>query len=289
MFFDLFGKYLVCNNKMTKEQFDDIKESQASTRVKLGLIAVSEKMITEKQADEINRKQAVMDKRFGDIAVELGYLTDDQVGKLLSLQGNSYMVFCQLVTDKGIMTLPEIEESLKKYGDELGISDSQLEDIKSDDIDRIIPIFVPAVDSKYTELMAVAIRTINRLISSNLSIDKGYVVDSLDISGYACQALEGDFNVRTGFVGEGDSLLVIADSYAREKFEQVDEDALDSVGEFINIINGLYATALSYDKVNVELMPPSLVTDNVVVNASKVCVMPITIDGNDVKLFLAID
>ena len=24
MFFDLFGKYLVCNNKMTKEQFDDI-------------------------------------------------------------------------------------------------------------------------------------------------------------------------------------------------------------------------------------------------------------------------
>jgi len=289
MFFDLFGKYLVDNNKLSAEQFADIKDSQTKTRVKLGLIAVSEKMITEKQADEINRKQAVMDKRFGDIAVELGYLTDEQVGKLLGLQGNSYMIFCQLVTDKGIMTLDEIENELKKYGDSLGISDSQLEDIKSDDIDKIIPIFVPDVDSKYSELMAVAIRTVNRLISSNLSIGMGSVVDKLDISGYACQALVGDFNVRTGFVGEGDSILIIADTYAGEKFDKVDEDALDSVGEFVNIINGLYATALSYDKVNVELMPPSLVSGNEVVNASKVCVVPMTIDGNDVKLFLAID
>ena len=49
--------------------------------------------------------------------------------------------------------------------------------------------------NKYSELMAVAIRTVNRLISSNLSIGMGSVVDKLDISGYACQALAGDMIV----------------------------------------------------------------------------------------------
>lgn len=289
MFFDLFGKYLVGKNKMTCEQFADMKESQAKTRVKLGLIAVSEKMITEKQAEEINRKQAVLDKRFGDIAVELGYLTDEQVGKLLGLQGNAYMIFCQLATDKGIMTLEDIEAALKEFGADNGLTDSQVDDVKSDDIDKIIPLFVPDVEDKYKELMAVAIRTINRLISSNLSIGKGSVVDSLDIEGYAYQGLQGDFSVKTGFVGEGDSILIIADTFAGEKFDCVDEDALDAVGEFVNIINGLYATSLSYDKINVELMPPSLIAGREVVKASKVCTMSITIEGKEVKLFLAID
>lgn len=56
--------------------------------VKLGLIAVSEKLLTQEQADKINRKQALEDKRFGDIAVEMGYLTESQVSRLLQLQGN---------------------------------------------------------------------------------------------------------------------------------------------------------------------------------------------------------
>lgn len=288
MFFDLFGNYLVDNNKMTSDQLASLKEAQASSRLKLGFIAVSEKMITEKQSEEINRKQAVMDKRFGDIAVELGYLTDEQVGQLLGLQGNTYLKFCQLVTEQGIMSMEDIEAQLKAYVASCGFEEAAIEEIKSDDIDRIIPLFTPDIEDKYSEILAVGIRTINRLVSSNICISKGCVVDSLDISDYAIQALVGDFNVKTGFVGQGDSLLVIADAYAREHFDAVDEDALDSVAEFINIINGLYATSISYQKVNVELMPPELITGNKKIEAAKIAVMPITIDGRDVKMFLAI-
>ncbi len=289
MFFDLFGNYLVGKNRMTSEQLAGLKEAQASSRLKLGFIAVSEKMITEKQSEEINRKQAVMDKRFGDIAVELGYLTNDQVGQLLGLQGNTYLKFCQLVTEQGIMSMDDIEAELKAYVDSCGFDAAVIEDIKSDDIDRIIPLFTPDIDDKYAEILAVGIRTINRLISSNICISKGCVVDSLDISDYAVQALVGDFSVKTGFVGQEDSLLVIADAYAKDHFDKVDEDALDSVAEFINIINGLYATTISYQKVNVELLPPELITGNQKIDATKIAVMPITIDGRDVKMFLAIN
>ena len=43
------------------------------------------------------------------------------------------------------------------------------------------------------------------------------------------------------FAGEDDALLKIASPFAKEEFESLDEDAFDSVCEFINCSNGLYA------------------------------------------------
>ena len=79
MFDQIFGNYLVSAGTITKEQFMDVLESEGKIRVKLGLIAVAEKLMTEEQADEVNKLQSIMDRRFGDIAVEKGYLTDEQV------------------------------------------------------------------------------------------------------------------------------------------------------------------------------------------------------------------
>jgi aspartate ammonia-lyase len=88
MFDQIFGNYLVHAGRISKEQFAEVIEYESTVRVKLGLIAVAEKLMTKEQADEVNQLQAIMDKRFGDIAVEKGYLTDEQVGQLLKKQGN---------------------------------------------------------------------------------------------------------------------------------------------------------------------------------------------------------
>ena len=105
MFDQIFGNFLVETGKITKEQLADVIAYESTVRVKLGLIAVAEKLLTNEQADEINQLQAIMDKRFGDIAVEKGYLTEDQVSNLLKKQGNIYMVFVQTLIDKKLMTL----------------------------------------------------------------------------------------------------------------------------------------------------------------------------------------
>ncbi len=55
-----------------------------------------------------------------------------------------------------------------------------------------------------------------------------------------------------------DSILKIANGYAKEIFDLVDEDSLDSVCEFINCINGLFATQLSHENVNIDMLPPDL-------------------------------
>lgn len=285
MFINLFGKYLISKGVISEEQLQNLKREQTKTRVKLGLIAISEKLLTEKQAEEINRKQALMDKRFGDIAIEHGFLTLEQVSHLLDLQGDPFMQFCQIVTDKKYMTLAQIEEELKNYQTENQFSDETMKGIKSGDLDVIVPAFV--TEEKAKEAAGVAVRTLNRLISTDLWIGKAYMTKELVCERLASQNLEGDFTMTIGLAGAGDSLLPVADAYAGESFGTVDMDALDSVGEVVNIIDGLYATALSEQDKNVELMPPSYYDAEVELKGTEMCVVPLEIDQKPIMLVIA--
>ena len=142
MFEEFFGKYLVEAGKISNDDFSKIKDTMKTTRVKLGLIAVSEKLLTEKQSEEINRLQAAMDKRFGDIAVEKGYLTNEQVSHLLSLQGNAYMQLVSAITEGGYLSMEEIEASIISFKEARNISDEDFSLLKSNDVDNIISVFV---------------------------------------------------------------------------------------------------------------------------------------------------
>ena len=99
----LFGNFLLETGKLNREQLAKVYEEQKKVRVKLGLIAVSEKLMTIEQANEVNQLQSSLDKRFGDIAVSKGYLTDEQVGHLLGMQGNLYLSFVQVITNENYM------------------------------------------------------------------------------------------------------------------------------------------------------------------------------------------
>ena len=76
MFDRIFANYLVSEGKLDEKKLAEVFTSQAEKRVRLGVIAVSEKMMTIEQVEEVNQLQAIYDKRFGDIAIEKGYLTD---------------------------------------------------------------------------------------------------------------------------------------------------------------------------------------------------------------------
>lgn len=289
MFDQIFGNYLVSLNKITKQQLQEVIELEKTVRVKMGLLAVAEKLMTEEQAEEINRLQAVRDQRFGDLAVEKGYLTEEQIGNLLKKQGNIYMVFVQTMIDKGYMTLDDVEKALAEYQNENGFTHSDMDDIVSGDVDRTIRLFLPANTELYDRVCGVAIRTIIRLISSGAYVQKAYFVDELQADNFAVQELTGEHNIYTGFAGAGDNLLAIAESFADEKFDKVDVDALDAVGEFINCINGLFASELSNENVSVDMCPPMFYEEKVAIKGNQFCVFPIIIDEKIIHFVLSID
>ncbi len=162
-----------------------------------------------------------------------------------------------------------------------------MDSIKSGDADRIVPLFVPeGTDSVQVEYISVAVRTILRLIDSDAYIGSASWGRNESFDGAAVQNLRGDRAAGFSFGGNGKALLSIAVPFGKEEFPEVDLDALDSVAEFINCINGLFATGIS-GKLKLDMLPPSYRNGLVKVSADRLVKMPVYISGQEVMLMCA--
>lgn len=272
----ILGNYLVESGKITKEQLCDVIAGQDSVRVKLGLIAVSEGMMTIRQAEEVNLLQTIKDKRFGDIAVEEGYLTEEQLEKLLKKQGSAYLVFVQTLVDAGYVTMEDMDWLLDDFRKVNNYSISDLEDIKSDEPDRILPHLLPDEAQEYCGAIGMIVRTIIRLVDRHAYVGRAAMVDSLPTEGIALQKLEGATSIVDCLAERNGALLKLCSIFGQEAFTVLDINALDAAGELLNCANGMFVSELSRQGRFMELTPPEFITSDKVVN---VCRIPVFI-GN---------
>lgn len=284
----IVGNYLLDQGLITAEQYKDLLREQQKVRVKLGLIAVAEGLMTQEEADKVNRLQAVMDKRFGDIAVEKGYLTSGQVEALLKKQGNAYLAFAQALENQQLMTVEQLEQYMKDFQKENQLTGSDLEDLKSDDVDRILPLYLPGGCDRYLEVAGTALRTIMRCVDNEVYPGKAYLTGELLADQCALQLVEGKPFLICGMAGKGQAMLQTASVFGKEDFMQVDEDALDAIGELLNCINGLNATALSQKGISMELCPPEFSAQIQKVVGEEMLVLPLRIKGQWVQFVIAI-
>ena len=92
-----------------------------------------------------------------------------------------------------------------------------------------------------------------------------------------------------GLAGEGNNLLTIADVFAKEEFASMDLYAFDAVCEFINCINGLYASALSSRGVMVDMVPPAYYRAGCLRAEDKLLIVPVYIKNRKVRIVIAAD
>lgn len=289
MFGLYFGDYLLEKNKISQSQYEDIMLQQKTSRAKLGFIAVSEKLLTTKQAEEVNEIQKQKDRRFGDIAIEKGYLLAEEVNYLLNLQGNPYMKLIQTLMENNIMSMKEIESCIEDFKKDYGFSDTELDALKSGDIDRIIPVFVDVNIPLTGECITLAIRNIIRFINNNILLKKAYTVKNYPFRSIAYQRLVGNHELFVAFAGEDQALLDIASPFAKEEFTTMDKDAFDSVCEFINCNNGLFASKLSKEDIHIDMTPPEFNKNKTLVSDGDIYVVPIIINGNQTDLLVVTD
>ena len=284
----IVGNYLVNNGIITIEQFKDLLVEQRKVRVKLGLIAVAEGLMTQEEAEKVNKLQANMDKRFGDIAIERKYLTEGQVEALLKKQGNAYLAFAQALENQQLMTVEQLEQYMIDFQRDNQFTTSNMEDLKSDDIDRILPLYMPIEGGEYLELAGTAMRTLMRCVDAELYPEKAYITSRCEADNGAIQFVEGDPSVTSGMLGKGEALWPTASIFGQEAFLEVNEDALDAVGELLNCINGLYASAVSHRGISLELCPPEFNTHISAAEGEEMLVLPMYIQGRRVDYIIAI-
>ncbi len=288
MFYLLFGKYLTKKNILSDNAINEANHTVSDSRLRLGLIAVSEGLLTEAQAEEVHHLQAVKDKRFGDIAVEKGYLTHDQVDHLLSMQGNTYLKFVQSLVDANYMSLDEINAQLSAYQKEYGYTDDQITRLKNSDLDDILDIILPLENSYYKNLLSLAIRNLVRFIDPYVFVTGCYKSDSYEFQSLAIQKVVGDHEILLGFSGSNAGLIKLANTYADEDFTEMDADSYDAICEFINCINGLFASQLSNDDVMIDMLPPNYHTKQTIKSTGLV-VVPVTFSNYSIDLIVSID
>lgn len=256
MFSQLFGTYLVEKQIITPDEYHASIKKQLSVRVKLGTIAISEGLLTEDEVETINRLQMQFDKRFGDIACEKGLLTPAQIDMLLSKQGNPYMQFVQSLTECTELSASVIEKTLIAFQKEKGFSDSDMNALKSDDLDALMPVFACAANPLITDICGLVVRNINRFVSRDFYIGKISHVKSLPYGVLAGQKISGSETFYVALSDDNNKAFpIIARNFSGESHLENAGDVYDAVCEFINVCNGLFASEQSEKNKEFELEP----------------------------------
>lgn len=290
MFSQLFGKYLVDKEILSQEDYLKAIAQQMSVRVKLGTIAIAEGLLTEDEVESINKMQMQFDKRFGDIAIEKGLLTADEIDSLLQKQGNPYMQFIQALTDTTSLTATVLDKTLSVFQKENGFSDSDMDALKSDNIDALVPIFAFSAKPYVTDLTGLVVRNINRFITRDFYIGKMQHVNSLAYCNLAGQKSVGNDTVYLALAEENaadGAFTLIASNFAGEDMEAADMDAFDAVCEFINVNSGLFASELSNKKIDLD-MEPAFAYKNQEIKGD-FYVLPIYVENRKINLVLAVN
>ena len=289
MFIQLFSNYLVGQSVITIEQRDTFQEEIQKTRVKLGTIAIAEGLLTKEQAEEINHQQTLQDRRFGDIAVELEYLTQAQVSELLGKQGDISMKFFQLLIDTLGLSMENITEHLRGFQKAHGFTDAELEAVKEDDFETIIPLFATVRDTTITDLAGLVMRNLTRFVTNNFYFGRMKKATEYSYSMLAGQKSIGEADIFLGFsaTNELDGIIKLAKNYAKSVSVSSSDEVYDAVCEFANLNNGLFDSVLSDDDVFIEMVPPEVYLNQQL--SGNAYYMPVYIDDSEFDLIISTD
>lgn len=274
----LFGNYLVDKKCITQEQLEQLLPVPQNVTAKIETIILVRKILLPTQVQTMLESMGNSDD-FGEMIVKEGLISDDRLEQLTSFQTNSFMKFMQLLVNEDYIRLEQLNQIISSFETEYEYTDAQMNSLMLNDLEEIIRIFVPLKNRHLHELTVTLIQTLKRLIDKEVYLDKAYTSNAVQLDSYASQAVSGDINFKLYISGSGEQLLGIANYFTGDKYETVNEDALDNVGEFINCVNGLFATNLSYGGVVVDMSSPDYSIEGLYLKDNPLFVIPIHANG----------
>ena len=259
MFNQYFGHYLLNKGILTPDQLFESLQYERSTRVRLGTLAVDAGLLTGEQAEELHNLQRINDKKFGELALKQGYLTAEQVDRLLAAQGKGHLALIQAITDRGYLTLTAIEKALADFRHEYGIIDES--PLTADDagLNKLLD-FSQAGDKAdlLYSYAGLTLRNIVRFLNDTPFILPPATQANEIGSWVVSQQLTGDPAVTIDLIMDEQTVLATANRFSGENLISVDAMALDSIGEFLNVHNGVFGSLLSTKGFKVDLQPQTV-------------------------------
>ncbi|MBR1864735.1 MAG: chemotaxis protein CheX [Ruminococcus sp.] len=245
MFAQFFGGYLLNKKLVTAEDLTQAFEDKKNTRMRLGVLAINAGLMTAEQVEHVNITQQSVDKRFGDLAVDLGYITSEQVDKLLSQQPTEYLLLGQTLVNNGVLTNAEFEKAINDYKTDNSLTDSDLEGNKSDNLTKLVSEFYHLEKANNAKVLSdyvtMLFKNIIRFIDGDFTPLEAVVVREFDANCLVKQRITGSYEAVTCVTADEDVYAEFAKRFAGEAMGDVSGFVHETVGEFLNVVNGLFA------------------------------------------------
>ena len=224
--------------------------------------------------------------------------------------GSNYLA--QYLLNEGVLSQTRLEELLPKTRDrdlsgcllDAGIVDSAELDVLSDRYRQcgLHPVrhAVRRLHGERTELEESYYEEFMELFMDELmdflKVPAVVSLEPVEISAFskmekthaASQRLSGDLSIVTGIIGRDSYFLELAKRYAQEEMDDIDDLAVDSIEEFLNVLNGAYMVQLAKRDMETDLETPRW-GRNVVPHGSRQLIMRICADFGSFYAVLATD
>ncbi|MBP2652220.1 MAG: hypothetical protein H6Q74_3045 [Firmicutes bacterium] len=253
-----FGHFLLNKGMLTQGQLCAVLQSEQQIKVKLGILAVDAGLMTAAQVVRIHQLQLSKDKRFGELAIQEGYLTSQQVDRLLEFQQQGHLTLMQAIADNGYMTLAEVAAALADFRKEYDITENSLDIDTNNEVIKKMLDFAAAGDRAELlyDYVGLLLRNVVRFLNDTPFICAPITEGEQDHKWYASQQIIGDIALSTGMIMDEAVMLEIASRFYGEKLSEVDEMALGSIGEFLNVNNGVFGSSMSDNDLMTDLQAP---------------------------------
>lgn len=291
MYTQLFGGYLLNHGILTADQLATAMDKAKNTRVKLGVLAINAGYMTAAQVDKCHQLQLRMDKRMGDIAVEQGFMTEEQVEKLLQSQKSGYLLLGQAIMDEGYLDNAAFEKALADYKKEATITETDFLAEDEEKTEKVLNEYyqISAEDAfdGVTAYISLLMKNLVRFIGDDFLLLRAEKNEYVPAEVMACQPITGVVNLATAICADTDTFVKLASRYAKEEFDELDDYAEASVGEFLNLHNGLFTVNVSEQK-NVELeLQPQMVQKSGFDGAGGGYIIPVQFSFGVVRFVIA--
>jgi len=141
----------------------------------------------------------------------------------------------------------------------------------------------------YSDYMELFLDSMNKFMHTEAVVSP--VLAEASVEGEArasSQRIGGDVSLVTGLVASDPVFLELARRYSEEDLAEIDELAVDSLEEFLNVINGIFTIDLARKKVDAELGLPRS-GENVQPHSSRQLCLRIYTAFGSFRVVLAVD
>lgn len=258
----LFGNFLLSEGVVDVSGLASIMDKMETARPMIGVIALSNGLMTAEQVLEINHRQKNENKRFGELAVETGYLTEDKLKFILESQKNEMTSLGQVLVDEKIFSYKEFVNFVVKYKKMNSVSDEEISILNSGNVDMIIKSYFKKtkkkIDDESMNMFSIMVKNIIRFVDSTISVDMPNIRFKPSSQHYIFSQKLNIGNVTeitSSLIADKKTFVEFSTKFSKFEIKRFDTMTKDSIGEFLNLSNGIFAVNKSNEGVESTMCP----------------------------------